>query len=150
MFPGRFHPSGRYSPHSLGHVDLFPPGADHLPGARGGQNREFERRCAYAALSPQIHHEGTEFGIRQGGMVLDPLDLGFSGQQVFEMPAPSCRILTLSVPARRRPIEDRLYAAAYPRRGLGLLPPDRLQRLHHQRCVNGLDRQGSEMRIDIR
>ncbi len=48
------------------------------------------------------------------------------------MAAPTGRVLSLSVPACRRPIQYRLDAAAQTAGGFGLARPDRLDRLQHQ------------------
>lgn len=70
-------------------------------------------------------------------------------QQVFEMPFPACRVLTLSVASRFGPIENALNSAADPARGLCFGLPDRLQRLHDQPRVDRLDGQRAEDRIDV-
>src|SRR5262245_59853124 len=72
--------------------------------------------------------------------MLDAPNLRFSWQEVFEMPAPPCRVFAQTIAARRRPIEDRFDSAAHPARRLRCLDPDRLKRLHHERHVDSLHR----------
>ena len=149
MFLAGLHALGRDGPQPLGEVDLIPPGADHLAGARRGQDREFERAGADALLLPQLGHERGDLGIGQRRMVLDPPHLRSRRQQVFEMAAPPRRVLALPVAARGRPIENHFDPAAHPARGFGLLGPDRLERLQHQPDIDRLNGQAAEVRIDV-
>src|SRR5580704_73861 len=81
-------------------------------------------------------------------MVLDPPHLRFLRQQVFEMPAPPRRVLALAVFAGRSPIEYALNPPAHPACRLGLLGPDRLDRLHDQARVDRSNRQRTKDRVD--
>src|SRR6516165_3662834 len=99
-------------------------GTDDFPSPCGDKDRKFEPARGNALLLAQRDHEGTDFGIWQRRMVLDPADLRFLGQQLVEMPAPACRVLTVTVAAGCCPIEDHLDAAAHAARGLRLLSPN--------------------------
>src|ERR1700724_2066146 len=82
-------------------------------------------------------------------MMLDPPHLGLFWQQIFEVAAPTRRVLALSIAARRSPIENAFDPAAHPACGLGLDCPDRLDHLHDEPYVDRLHRQRSEDGIDI-
>ena len=76
-------------------------------------------------------------------------NLASGRQQVVEMAFPQRRIFAGAISARLRPIENRLYASPYSRRGFRLGGPYRFEDLHDQRDVDRLHRQWSEDRTDI-
>ena len=82
-------------------------------------------------------------------MVLDPADLGFLRQQVFQVAAPARRVLAGAVAARRRPIEDAFNSAAHPARRFRLHRPYRLDRAQHEPDIDRLHRQAAEHGIDV-
>ena len=43
-------------------IDLVPVRADHLAGAGGGKDREFQRPCGHAFALSQLRHEGRQLG----------------------------------------------------------------------------------------
>src|SRR5262249_35415305 len=108
----------------LAKIDFIPARADHLSSAGCRQDRELEGARANAVLLSEICHKGAELGIRQCGMVLDRPELGLPRQQILEMAAPACRVVTLAITARGRPIQDRLDPTAYSARCLRFRQPD--------------------------
>src|SRR5215469_15342854 len=100
------HPLSRYRPHPFAEIDLGPGSTDSFACSGRGQNDVFEDACGDPLLSSELAHERTDLRIGQRPVVLDPSDLGFPRQQVFEMAAPASRVLTLPVAACRGPVED--------------------------------------------
>src|SRR5438445_642931 len=82
-------------------------------------------------------------------MMLDPADLRSLRQQVFQMPAPTGRVLALPVATRSSPIQYRLDPSSHPVRGFRLCMPNRLQRLHDEADIDRLNRQVTEDRVHI-
>src|SRR5215831_8456772 len=114
MLATRLHPGSRYRPCPFREVDLVPSGADDLAGARRCKDRKLERAAGNPVLFPQLRYKGTDLGVGQRGMMLDAANFRFSGQEVFEMPAPPRRVLARPIAARRCPVEHRLDATAHP------------------------------------
>ena len=74
--------------------DLAPPRAEHLAGAGGGQDQQFERPGGDTVLLPQLGHEGADLGIGQRRVVLDPAHLARAPAAGFRdgrATAPGCR-----------------------------------------------------------
>jgi hypothetical protein len=142
--PG-FHAFAWDGPGQVLHVELNPAGPDDFSGAGGGEDLELERDRSEACLLPELLKEGRSFGVGQSGTRLMRFQLAGCGQQVVQVPAPACRIVTAAVLPNGGPVQNRLDPLTEPGGRLGLAGPDRLKRLEHVGVVdlgNGAREQG--------
>jgi hypothetical protein len=112
-------------------------------------NEELQPSRRNPVLDPKDLHEVSEFVIGQSGMVLDLLDLGPRREQFVEMARPACRVFAHSAAADGGPIEDSFNSPSHSARCFRLGLPDRLQRLHDERDIDCLHRQGTEDRAPV-
>jgi len=82
-------------------------------------------------------------------MMLDLAHFCAGRQQLVEMAAPSRGVLALAIATRRCPIEHGFNSPSQPSGRFRLLRPKRLNDLHHEGCVDALDRQGPHDRLGI-
>ena len=71
MFPAGFHPRRWHRPHCTFQVDLIPPRAKSLPGARRGKDYELEHHRRGGVARLQTGHEGRYLGVIHGRMGRD-------------------------------------------------------------------------------
>jgi hypothetical protein len=63
------HTLGRHNPDLVLCVDLIALCANDFAGARGGEDREFQRPRGNAVLRAQLDHEVRQFSVGEGAVV---------------------------------------------------------------------------------
>src|SRR5262245_49469083 len=82
-------------------------------------------------------------------MVLNGANFGAFRKKILDVAPPPRGVFSLPVTARRRPIDDGLYATSYPICRFWLSRPDSLQYLHNERDVYVLHWQLAKYWSDI-
>ena len=77
MFPAGFHPRRWHRPHCTFQVDLIPPRAKSLPGARRGKDYELEHHRRGGVARLQTGHEGRYLGVIHGRIGRDDSTITF-------------------------------------------------------------------------
>lgn len=98
MSPLALHALRRHGPNLRIKVDLIPLCAEHLAVRAAVRSGEFERPSRDTLTLAEFDHEIRQFGLRQGGMVLDLLHLATGRKRLIEMAAPAGRVFALAVP----------------------------------------------------
>lgn len=88
------HPPRWNGPDALLVVELVERRANHFPCPSRGQDRELERPGRDALLLAQLGNERANFLVRQRGVVPYRSCARSLRQQVLEMAAPPCRVLS--------------------------------------------------------
>ena len=141
MLTGGLHPGRRNGPNPLRHIELAPRGPPSLAGAGGGQDEEGQRLPGGALAPAKARKKGRNVVPWHRRVVLDRLHFSGSRQEVREMAAPAGRVVARAPAAGLGIVQDQLDPLPRSARGLGLLRPDGLKRLHH---VAGADRRHGE------
>jgi hypothetical protein len=97
--------SAEHDPYTRCQVEFVATRTNDFAGTGSRENEKFERSRCRAGLLLQFSDECAQFGIGQGRMMFDLLNLGALRQQLVQMTAPTSRIVAGTVTAHCRPIQ---------------------------------------------
>jgi hypothetical protein len=126
MLDAHFHPIARHGPHGLFEIEFRPGHFQRFVGPGRTQDREFECPRSSRGASLQLSHEVRQIIIGHGRMMLDLGFLGPARQEMYQIAAPSGRVLPRAdyMLGRFRRIEDVLDPASQATGRLGNFAPD--------------------------